>query len=89
MAGVSSSRLKLTIRGPVPLKKDVFDRVNAAAPDVRPWYPPCMTTMLFRLVDALATLMAASTASDPEFQKKKLSKLGSGIMVSSDSTSWT
>jgi hypothetical protein len=48
-----------------------------------------MTTMLFRLVDALATLMAASTASDPEFQKKKLSKLGSGIMVSSDSTSWT
>jgi hypothetical protein len=24
------------MRGPVPLKNDVLDRVNAAAPDVRP-----------------------------------------------------
>lgn len=33
--------------------------------------------------------MAASIASDPEFQKKKLSKLGSGIIVSNDSTNCT
>lgn len=26
----------LTIKGPVPLKKEVLDRVKAAAPEVRP-----------------------------------------------------
>jgi hypothetical protein len=48
-----------------------------------------MTMMLFRFVLVLATLMAASMASLPEFQKKKLSRDGSGIMARRDSTSCT
>ena len=45
--------------------------------------------MLLRRVLALATLMAASMASLPEFQKKNVSRLGCGIIGSSDSTSCT
>jgi hypothetical protein len=75
--------------GPVPLKKLVLERVSAAAPDVRPWYPPCMTMMLFLFVLVLATLIAASIASDPEFQKKNDCNDGSGIIGIRFSTSWT
>jgi hypothetical protein len=91
MAGVSGCTVVflLTISGPVLAKNDVLERVNAAAPAVRPWYPPCMTIMLFLPVLARETLIAASIASLPEFQKKKLSKVGLGIMGSNDSTSWT
>lgn len=41
---------------------------------------PCMHMMFWRPVMALAIFSAASTASEPEFQKKKESKDGSGMI---------
>lgn len=41
-----------------------------------------MQMIFWRLVRTRAILIAASTASDPEFQKKKESKDGSGMIGS-------
>jgi len=48
-----------------------------------------MQMIFWRLVNVRAILMAASTASEPEFQKKKESKDGSGMIGSNLSMSLT
>lgn len=48
-----------------------------------------MTMMFWRLVACLASLTEASTASEPLFQKKNVSREGSGMMGSSSRMSWT
>ena len=53
------------------------------------FYTPCIEMIFWRFVKVRAILMAASTASDPEFQKKKESKDGSGMIGSSLSMSLT
>jgi hypothetical protein len=51
-------------------------------------HEPCMAMMFWRPVIIRAILMAASTASDPEFQKKNESSDLSGMMGSSSWISW-
>eukprot|EP00756_Hemistasia_phaeocysticola_P015014 Hpha_TRINITY_DN15382_c2_g10::TRINITY_DN15382_c2_g10_i1::g.91693::m.91693 len=67
--------------GPNPLRKMVFDVVMLIVSRVRPWYPPCNTMMLGLPVACLASFTADSTASAPEFHRKKVSREGSGITV--------
>ena len=69
-----------TINGCVPSEYPVLLFVTATAPMVRPWYAPCIEMMFCLPVIIRAILMAPSTASDPEFQKKNESSDGSGII---------
>lgn len=88
---VSAARLilhnGLTIRGWKPPLYTVLLFVSAMAPKVRPWYPPRMAMMFCLPVIARAILTAASTASEPEFQKKNESKDECGIIGKSRSMS--
>ena len=64
----------------------VFDVVSAIVPAVRPWKEPA-NTMMFCFPDAArASFTAPSTASAPEFEKKKPSISG-GTTVRSSSIS--
>ena len=56
-----------------PARYTVFDVVIAIVKWVRPWNDPSNTITLDRPVACLASLTAASVASAPEFEKKKVS----------------
>jgi hypothetical protein len=87
------------MRGATPLEYMVLLFVTAIAPKVRPWYAPgdildkstikwkpdvpCMQMMFWRPVTVRAIFRAASTASEPEFQKKKESRDASGMIGNS------
>ena len=47
------------------------DEVSAIAPWVRPWKPPRNAITSGRPVATLASFTAASTASAPEFERKR------------------
>ena len=56
-----------------PARTPTFDVVIAIVRYVRPWKPPCTTITLGRPVAWRASFTAASVASAPELEKKKVS----------------
>ena len=56
--------------------------VIAIVPIVRPWNPPCIAMMFCLRVVPRAIFIAASTASEPEFEKKNESSELCGMIES-------